>query len=243
MVSSIKQFQYALRACKSKVERRRADKLNSALAADVAKKKFWSLARMTSAKASLSNNIDDAVGPQNITEMWQQHYSTLLNSHKKDNEQNEKVQLSPCDKKLYFKVDSLVSDANSIRSLLYKLPLRKAAGSDGLSAEHLIYADPVVCSVISIFINLCLTHGHIPTACLDPVLTPIIKSRNGDVTSENNYWPVAIATVLSKLFERFILSKVEHHLIASCNQFEFRSGHSSDMCIFLLKQIAGHYNE
>ena len=79
MVSSKKEFKYALRACKSKVERRRADKLNSALAADVAKNKFWSLARMTSAKAYLSNNIDDAVGPQNITKMWQQYYSTLLN--------------------------------------------------------------------------------------------------------------------------------------------------------------------
>ena len=83
ILSSKKEFKYALRACKSKVERRRADKLDSALAADVAKKKLWSLASMTSAKASLSNNIDDAVGPQNITEMWQQYYSTLLNSHKK----------------------------------------------------------------------------------------------------------------------------------------------------------------
>ena len=243
MVSSKKEFKYALRACKSKVERRRADKLDSTIAADVAQKKFWSLPRMTSAKASLSNNIDDVVGPQNITEMWQQYYSTLLNSHKKDNEQNEQVQLSLCDKKLYCKVDSLLSNADSIRSLLYKLPLRKAVGTDGLNAEHLIYADPVVCSVISIFINLCLIHGHIPTACLDTVLTPIIKSRNGDVNSKNNYRPVAIATVLSKLFERFTLSLVEHHLITSCNQFGFKSGHSTDMCAFLLKQIAGHYNE
>ena len=243
MVSSKKEFKYALRACKSKVERRRADKLYFAVAADVAKKKFWSLARMISAKASLSNNIDDAVGPQNIIEVWQQYYSTLLNSLKKDNEQNEKVQLSLCDKKLLCKVDSLLSDADSIRSLLHKLPLRKAAGSDGLSAEHLIYADPVVCSAISIFINLCLIHGHIPRTCLDTVLTPIIKSRNGDVASKNNYRPVAIATVLSKLYKRFILSKMEHHLITSCNQFGFKSGHSTDMCVFLLKQIAGHYNE
>ena len=49
------------------MEKRRADKFDSALVADVAKKKFWNLARMTSAKASLSSNIDDAVGPQNIT--------------------------------------------------------------------------------------------------------------------------------------------------------------------------------
>ena len=136
-------------------------------------------------------------------------------------------------------MDNLLSDADSIRSLLYKLPLRKAAGSDGLSAEHLIYADPVVCSVISIFIKLCLIHGDIPPACLDTVLTPIIKSRNGDVTSKNNYRLVAIATVLSKLFERFILSNVEHHLITSCNQFEVKSGslefkfkYVSDMCVF-----------
>ena len=94
MVSSKKESKYALRACKSKVKRRRADKLDSALAADVAKKKFWSLARMTSAKAFFLNNTDDAVGPQNITETWQQYYSTLLNSHKKDNKQNEQVQLS-----------------------------------------------------------------------------------------------------------------------------------------------------
>ena len=68
------------------------------------------------------------------------------------------MQLSLRDKKFYCKVDSVLSDADSIRSLLYKLPLRKAAGSDGQSAEHLIYADPATCSVISIFINLCLIH-------------------------------------------------------------------------------------
>ena len=160
---------------------------------------------MTSVKAFISNNIDDAVRPQNITEMWQHYYSTLLNSHKKDNEQNEQVQLSLCDRKLYCKVYNFLSDADSIRRLLYKLSLRKTAGYDGLSAEHFIYADPAVCSVISIFINLCLTHGHIPTTCLDTVLTPFVKSRNGDVTSKNNYRPVAIATVLSKPFERFRL--------------------------------------
>ena len=101
----------------------------------------------------------------------------------------------------------------------------------------------MVSSVISICINLCLVHGHIPTACLDSVSTPMIKSRNGDVTTKNNYRPVAIATVLSKLFERCIPSKAEHHLITSCNHFGFKSGHSTDMCIFLLKQIGGHCNE
>ena len=142
--------------------------------------------------------------------MWQHYYSTLLNSYKNDNEKNKQMQLSLCDKKLYCKVDSLLSDADSIRILLYELPLSKAVGSDGLSAEHLICEDPVVCSVISIFINLCLIHGHIPTACLDTVLTPIIKSCNGDVTSKNNYWPVVIATVLSNCLSSTVPSRVRN---------------------------------
>ena len=165
--------------------------------------------------------------------------TVLLNSHKKITNKTNRCSFHYAIKNYIVNWTVFLSNADSIRSLLYKLPLRKAAGSDGLSAEHLIHADPVVCSVINIFINLCLIHCHIPTACLDLVLTPIIKSRNGDVTSKNNYRPVAIATVLSKLFE----SKVEHHLITSCNQFGFKSGHSTNICVFWLKQIACHYNE
>ena len=44
---------------------------------------------------------------------------------------------------------------------------------------------------------------------LDTTLTPIVKTKTGDVTDKNNYRPIAVFTYMSKVMELLILSKTE----------------------------------
>jgi len=44
----------------------------------------------------------------------------------------------------------------------------------------------------------------------------------------SNYRPVAVATVVSKLLEQFILSNISPFLGTTDNQFSFKAGRSTD---------------
>ena len=94
-----------------------------------------------------------------------------------------------------------------------KLKLNCAAGANSLTAKHLCYSDHSVKRYLSIFINMCLSHGFVSKACLDTLLVPIVKTKNKSVQDINNYLPIALPTVTSKLLERYIL-----HCIFPTNQ-------------------------
>ena len=53
--------------------------------------------------------------------------------------------------------------------------------------------------------------------------------------------PIAIASVVSKLFEHLILFKLKPLLTTSDNQFGFKPLHGTDMCTFLLKEVVRSY--
>ena len=61
------------------------------------------------------------------------------------------------------------------------------------------------------------------------------------MSDTSNYRPVAVATVVSKLLEHFILSSISPFPGTTDNQFGFKAGHSSDQCTFLLKQTASYF--
>ena len=61
------------------------------------------------------------------------------------------------------------------------------------------------------------------------------------MSDTSNYRPVAVATVMSKLLEHFILSNTSLFLGTTDNQFGFKAGDSTDQCTFLLEQTASHF--
>ena len=64
-------------------------------------------------------------------------------------------------------------------------------------------------------------------------LVPIIKEKTGNASSKANYRPIALTSVLSKVFETALLSKLEYVFETSDYQFGFKSHHSTDLCIYI----------
>ena len=54
-------------------------------------------------------------------------------------------------------------------------------------------------------------------------------------------YALALATLMSKLFESVILLKCETFLETCPNQFGFKKGHSTEMCIYVLKEMIEFY--
>ena len=47
-------------------------------------------------------------------------------------------------------------------------------------------------------------HGKIPQECMQTVIVPICKNKNGNISDPGNYRPVSLATIISKLYEHYI---------------------------------------
>ena len=71
----------------------------------------------------------------------------------------------------------------------------------------------------------------------------IIKSKTGLylVIDKDNYHPIAMKNVISKVLQLLILDYVKDYLYTECNQFGFKMAHSTDMCVFMLKQTVEFY--
>ena len=84
-----------------------------------------------------------------------------------------------------------------------------------------------------------LTHCHLPLLqkLLETIIVPIIKDKKGLITNTDNNRPIAVTTVVSKIMELVLLERLHSHLCTSDNQFGFKAGHGTDMCVFTLKQV------
>ena len=70
---------------------------------------------------------------------------------------------------------------------------------------------------------------------------PLIKNKSGVVSDKDNYRPIALASVVSKVVEHLIIKCCENHLSSSDHQFGFKQKHSTDLCIFMLKETIRYY--
>ena len=62
-------------------------------------------------------------------------------------------------------------------------------------SEYYQFASPRLNVILAIVLQSFVKHGFLPDGFM---IVPILKNKNGDMTSKNNYWPIAIATVMSK---------------------------------------------
>ena len=79
----------------------------------------------------------------------------------------------------------------------------------------------------------------LPESMMSVVLIPIIKDKKAKVSnfSIDNYRPVAIASVVSKVVERILLDRLSEYLDTMGNQFGFKKKLGTDMCNYSLKEI------
>ena len=201
---------------------------------------FWKgVSGMNSSKVPLATKVGDSVGSKNIAQMWQDHFSALLNSVQNIDSKEivcERIEHRIADKEI------VAVSASDVLDSLKTVKLGKAAGIDGLSAKHFVCAHIGISLHLSLLFTSMLSHGDMPAELMKTAIVPILKNRQGDTNDKNNYRPIAIVMALSKIFELCIMRKVETQLITSDNQFGFKREHGTDLCIFTVKSVIKYYN-
>jgi hypothetical protein len=235
------QFKLLLRQCKMDNQTRIKDSLAKKLLSKDSKS-FWKEIKKVngSGRAPLASTVNGVSGNQNIANMWHTHYKELLNSSKNTASKPAVLRELESVSSDNFAYD-LIFAPNDIQKAIKSLKKGKSAGKDGVASEHLIYSSERINVMLSLLFNCCVSHAYLPSNLLDTIIVPILKDNKGNITDIDNYHPIALTCIISKVLETVILNMYEDLLTTSSNQFGFKRGHSTDSCVFSLKQIVECY--
>ena len=130
---------------------------------------------------------------------------------------------------------------DELRKIVSKLSNNKAVGRDGILNEFYKFAPDRILIFYSLFYNAFIVHSYLPPTIMEVLLIPLIKSRLKDQSSSSNYRPIAIATAASKVMESLLMNRLEDYLFSTDNQFGFKTKHSTELCIYALKETIQYY--
>ncbi len=106
------------------------------------------------------------------------------------------------------------------------------------NTEHCQYHFQRRTVILAVLFKLMLQHGYLPDSFMLAwlaMLLPILKNKTGSIISTDNHCHKA--TACSKIMETCLISRLESFLYPNDNQFAYKRGHSTDMCIYICLKI------
>ena len=70
--------------------------------------------------------------------------------------------------------------------------------------------------------NYLALHGYVPNDFATGIIVPLIKDKSGDLSSVENYRPITLSPVISKIFESVLVIKYGEFLNVNDRQFGFK---------------------
>ena len=230
-------FKLVLRQCERNEDAMRAEALAAKLRSGKATSFWGEVKRVSGCTRKLPQSVDHVSGDTNIAELWKLKYEGILNSV------DDRVDKETLVERLgrMSREEVALTCPEEVCIAAGELSNSKSCGLDGIPAEVFKYAPVTVHRWFSGLVNMILTHSYVPCAISDVKILPILKNNTLNPSESANYRPVAISTSGSKILEKILFSRLEEFLGTTDNQFGFKAKHSTDMCIFALKETINYY--
>ena len=135
-------------------------------------------------------------------------------------------------------------DAELVERVINAMQRGKAAGLDGITAEHLQFAHSLLPTVLSKLFNLILMAGCVPEHFCASYTVPLLKgsiSAMSKTLCASDFRGISISPTISKVFEHCIFERYESYLTSDNNQFGFKKGSGCTKAIFTLKSVVDYY--
>ncbi len=184
----------------------------------------------------INHNGQGLTNKDDIAKAFKSHFETCALKLAENLPQGQDTsQIIPTGNAWSFKHTTVVELLEIIRSLKTK----NSAGYDGLSNRMLKKEAYRFAVLLKPLINSSLDEGKFPDCLKTANIIPIFKK--GDKCNLNNYRPIALLPVLSKVFEKVLnkqITKVIEPKFIDDNQFGFRRGYSTeDAALKFVNQI------
>ena len=127
--------------------------------------------------------------------------------------------------------------ADEVEAVIRSLPLKKAAGPDHITNEHLKFGGSMLPAVLTSLFNAILLSGYIPAVFRHGLIVPIPKGHNQVRSDPFNYRGITLLSVISKVFEKVILFRLSEQQ-AQLNPLQggFRTGVSCLHSAFVFQE-------
>ena len=116
-----------------------------------------------------------------------------------------------------------------ILNVTMDLQSKKSEDLDGLSTNFVKQIISLILAPLSFVFNLSISLGQIPTQLKTAKVIPVFKS--GDPLCMDNYRPISLLSVFSKILEKIVCNRLTSFLetnnLINSNQFGFRKKHST----------------
>ena len=221
-----------LRLAKNSFIRRKCNNLSGSSSS----RSFWHLAKSINSNFTSSSfpplQLPDgstAVLPSSKAEVFAQTFAS--NSNLND---SGDIPPTPAPSDSFMPVINITYEDTV--SALSELDTRKAYGLDGVPPVVLKYCARELAPCLESLFSFCLSTGSYPSCWKRALIQPVPKK--GDPSLPSNYRPIALTSVLSKVFESILNRKIWEHLsssnLISDRQYGFRKERSTgDLLSFL----------
>ena len=139
-------------------------------------------------------------------------------------------------------VDAVRED--EIFKILNSFDSKKSTGPNSFPIKILKDFSNILAKPLASIINLSFSQGIFPSSLKLAKVTPIYKNK-GDTTSCNNYRPISLLSIFSKLFEKCIYKRLYSYLeknnLIYEKQFGFRKGYSTNHALISLIETIKSY--
>ena len=104
-----------------------------------------------------------------------------------------------------------------VKKVITNLELSKASGLNCIPVVVLKNCEPELSYILAKLFNMCLKESCFPDCWKVSSEVPVFKNV-GEGSTANNYRPVSLLSVVSKVFEKFVNNRIVDHL-ENCGLF------------------------
>ena len=113
-----------------------------------------------------------------------------------------------------------------VKKVITNLNSSKVSGPDSIPIVVLKNCEPKLSYILGELLNMCLKESCFPDCWKVPLVVPVFMNV-GERSTDKNYCPVSLLSVVSKVFKRFVNNKIIDHL-EKCGLFsDFQYGSRS----------------
>ena len=199
--------------------------------------KFWNMVRRS--KCTSGSTVND-ISMDSLHSYYAEKFRYDNNNASETVRKADlKVQHQYRNVKHHVERDFVMSES-MLLTYMKRLRMGCASGVDGISAEHLKWAENTkIITTICQIITLCVRFGIVGKSFTEGLLIPLLKKPHIDPSMAKNYRPIVISTTFSKLLEIHILQMCGEHEFHDL-QFGFISNRNTAMAAALTSDVIDH---